>query len=102
MSEVSFLDNQLETYIHDMRSTKEFSTLKGIRQLAEKMVEMKKKKNVSYLFNLLVLPINRGHRTLSSHLLAPPYHSNALLDAKLNLHMQDGWDCPHLMDPWPS
>ena len=44
MSEVSFLDNQLETYIHDMRSTKEFSTLKGIRQLAEKMVEMKKKK----------------------------------------------------------
>ena len=65
------------------------------------MVEMKKKK-VSYLFNLLVLPINRGHQTLSSHLLAPPYHSNALLDAKLNLHMQDGWDCPHLMDPWPS
>ena len=30
-----------------MQSTKEFSTFRGIRQLVEKMVEMKK--NVSYL-----------------------------------------------------
>jgi hypothetical protein len=36
------LDNQLETYIIDMRSSEEFATLKGIVQLAEKMVEMKK------------------------------------------------------------
>ena len=28
--QVSFLDNQLATYIHDMRSTEEFSALKGI------------------------------------------------------------------------
>ena len=47
MSQVSFLNNQLETYIHDMQSTKEFSAFRGIRQLVEKMVEMKK--NVSYL-----------------------------------------------------
>ena len=46
MSQVSFLDNQLETYIHDMQSTEEFSAFKGIEQLVERMVEMKK--NVSY------------------------------------------------------
>ena len=47
MSQVSFLDNQLETYIHDMQSIEEFSAFRGIGQLIEKMVEMKK--NVSYL-----------------------------------------------------
>jgi hypothetical protein len=36
------LDNQLETYIIDMRSSEEYATLKGIRQLVEKMLEMKK------------------------------------------------------------
>ena len=46
MSQVSFLDNQLETYIHDMQSTEEFSAFRGIGQLVEKMVEMKK--NISY------------------------------------------------------
>ena len=51
--QVSFLDNQFETYIHDMQSTEKFSALKGIGQLAKKKVEMKK--NVSYpLVYLLV------------------------------------------------
>ena len=55
--QVSFLDNQLKTYIHDMRSTEEFSALKGIGQLAEKMVEMKK--NVSYplVYSLVILTL---------------------------------------------
>ena len=53
MSQVSFLDNQLETYIHDIQSTEEFSAFRGIEQLVEKMIEMKK--NVSYpLIYLLV------------------------------------------------
>ena len=42
MSQVSFLDNQLETYIHDMQSTEKILAFKGIGQLIEKMVEMKK------------------------------------------------------------
>ena len=46
MSQVSFLDNQLEIYIHDMQSIEKFSAFRGIGQLVEKMVEMKK--NVSY------------------------------------------------------
>ena len=53
MSQVSFLDNQLEIYIHDMQSIEEFLAFRGIGQLVEKMVEMKK--NVSYpLVYLLV------------------------------------------------
>ena len=53
MSQVSFLDNQLETYIYDMQSTEEFSAFRGIGQLVEKMIEMKK--NVSYpLIYLLI------------------------------------------------
>ena len=57
MSQVSFLDNQLETYIHDMQSTEEFSVFRGIRQLVEKMVEMKN--NVSYplVYSLVTLAL---------------------------------------------
>ena len=57
MSRVSFLDNQLEIYIHDIQSIKEFSTFRGIGQLVEKMIEMKK--NVSYLlvYSLVTLAL---------------------------------------------
>ena len=57
MSQVSFLDNQLKTYMHDMKSTKEFSAFRGIGQLVEKMVEMKK--NVSYplVYSLVTLAL---------------------------------------------
>ena len=57
MSQVSFLDNQLETYIHDMQSTKEFSAFRGIGQLVEIMVEMKN--NVSYplIYSLVTLAL---------------------------------------------
>ena len=46
MSQVSFLDNQLEIYIHDKQFIEEFSAFRRIGQLVEKMVEMKN--NVSY------------------------------------------------------
>ena len=46
MSQVSFLDNQLETYIHDIQSTEKFLAFRKIGQLVKKMVEMNK--NVSY------------------------------------------------------
>ena len=57
MSQVSFLDNQLKTYIHDMQSTEEFSAFRRIRQLVEKMIEMKK--NVSYplIYSLMTLAL---------------------------------------------
>ena len=57
MSQVSFLDNQLEIYIHDMQSIEEFSAFRGIGQLFEKMIEMKK--NVSYplVYSLVTLAL---------------------------------------------
>ena len=61
MSQVSFLDNQLEIYIHDMQSIEEFLAFRRIGQLVENMVEMKK--NISYplVYSLvtlvLILPV---------------------------------------------
>ena len=57
MFQVSFLDNQLETYIHDRQSTEKFSAFRGIGQLVEKMVEMKN--NVSYplIYSLVILAL---------------------------------------------
>ena len=55
MSQVSFLDNQLETYIYDMQSTEEFSAFRGIGQLVEKIIEMKK--NVSYPLIYLLMTL---------------------------------------------
>lgn len=55
------LDNQLETYIIDMHSSDEFATFKGIGQLAEKMVEMKKDIVYPLFYSLvklsLILPV---------------------------------------------
>ena len=57
MSQVSFLDNQLEIYIHDMQSIEEFLAFKEIGQLVEKMVEIKK--NISYplVYSLVTLTL---------------------------------------------
>ena len=57
MSQVSCLDNQLETYIHDIQSIEDFSAFRGIGQFIEKMVEMKK--NVSYplVYSLVTLAL---------------------------------------------
>ena len=55
MSQVSFLDNQLEIYIHDMQSIEEFSAFRGIGQLVEKMVEMKKSVSYPLVYSLVTL-----------------------------------------------
>ena len=55
MSQVSFLDNQLETYIHDMQSTEDFSAFRGIGQLVEKIVEMKKNVLYPLIYSLMTL-----------------------------------------------
>ena len=66
MSQVSFLDNQLEIYIHDMQSIEEFSAFRRIGQLVEKMVEMKK--NISYplVYSLVTLAIATVKRAFST------------------------------------
>ena len=57
MSQVSLLDNQLETYIHDMQPTEEFSAFRGIGQLFEKMVEMKKNLSYPLVYSLVILAL---------------------------------------------
>jgi hypothetical protein len=54
---LSTLDNQLETYILDMRSSDEFATLKGIGQLAEKLVKMKKDVIYPLVYTLVTLSL---------------------------------------------
>ncbi|XP_059461961.1 uncharacterized protein LOC132190954 [Corylus avellana] len=51
------LDNQLETYIFDMRSSDEFATLKEIGQLAEKLVETKKDVVYPLVYSLVTLSL---------------------------------------------
>ncbi|XP_059441569.1 uncharacterized protein LOC132173910 [Corylus avellana] len=51
------LDNLLETYIVDMHSSDEFATLKGIGQLAEKLVEMKKDVVYHLVYSLVTLSL---------------------------------------------
>ena len=57
MSQISFLDNQLEIYMHDMQSIEEFSTFREIGQLVEKMVEMKKNVSYSLVYSLVFLAL---------------------------------------------
>ena len=53
------MDNQLGTYIHDMQSIEEFffSAFRGIEQLVENMVEMKKNVSYSLVYSLVTLAL---------------------------------------------
>jgi hypothetical protein len=55
--ELEVLDDQLENYIIDMRSNIEFSELKGITDLAEKMVQRKKDETYPLVYLLLTLAL---------------------------------------------
>jgi hypothetical protein len=51
------LDNQLETNILDMHSSDDFSTLKGIGQLAKKLVKMKMDVICSLVYTLMTFSL---------------------------------------------
>ncbi|XP_057791317.1 uncharacterized protein LOC131008458 [Salvia miltiorrhiza] len=55
--QIEALDDQLETYILDMRSTDGFGRLKGIGALAQKMVETKKHEVYPLLYLLITLAL---------------------------------------------
>lgn len=55
--ELEVLDDQLENYIIDMRSNIEFSSLKGITDLAEKMVQRRKDETYPLVYLLLTLAL---------------------------------------------
>lgn len=55
--ELEVLDDQFENYIIDMRSNIEFSSLKGITDLAEKMVQRRKDETYPLVYLLLTLAL---------------------------------------------
>ncbi|XP_057804289.1 uncharacterized protein LOC131019717 isoform X1 [Salvia miltiorrhiza] len=55
--QIEALDDQLETYILDMRSTDGFGRLKGIGALAQNMVETKKHEVYPLLYLLITLAL---------------------------------------------
>ena len=55
--DVMTLEDQLETYIIDMRSSEEFTDLKDRSELAQTMVQPKKDKVYPLLYRLLTLAL---------------------------------------------
>ena len=92
MSQVSFLDNQLETYIHDMQSTEEFSAFRGIGQLVEKIVEMEK--NVSYplVYSLVTLALIL---LVATAIVERAFSAMNIIKNRLRNQIEDQWmnDC---------
>lgn len=57
LTSLVMLDNQLETYTIDMRTSVEFSSLKGISDLSKKLVETKRNIVYPLLYKLLKLAL---------------------------------------------
>ncbi|KAL5160757.1 Zinc finger MYM-type protein 1 [Glycine soja] len=84
------LDNQLETYIIDMRSNVEFSSLKGIKNLSEKLVETGRHIVYPLVYLLLklamILPVATStmERVFSAMKIVKNRLRNRLRDAWMN------------------
>jgi hypothetical protein len=89
---LSTLDNQLETFILDMRSNDEFATLKGIGQLAEKLIKMKKNVVYPLVYKLvklsLILPV-------ATTTVERVFSAMSIVKHRLHNRMGDKWmnDC---------
>ncbi|KAF8396512.1 hypothetical protein HHK36_018135 [Tetracentron sinense] len=86
------LDNQLQTYIMDMRSNSEFSDVKGISGLAEKMV--KTRKNILYplIYLLVTLALILSVATAT---VERAFSAMKIIKNRLRNRMGDEWmnDC---------
>ena len=91
-TEIMALDDQLDTFIHDMRSKSEFLELKGIAGLALKMVEMKKDVVYHFVYKLvkfaLILPVATAN-------VERVFSAMNIVKSKLRNRMGDQWtnDC---------
>ena len=91
--ELMILNDQLETYIIDMRSSSEFSELKGISDLAQKMVETKRHIVYPLVYLLvtlaLVLPVATAtvERTFSAINIMKNRLRNRMGDQWMNDHL---------------
>ena len=57
VAELKFLEDQIDNYIIDMRLSKDFSGLKGISTLAQKMVETRKNNVYPLVYRLITLAL---------------------------------------------
>ena len=89
--ELRILNDQLETYIIDMRSSSEFSELKGISDLAQKMVETKRH-IVCPLVYFLVTWVTPHP---SAHVMEKQTHSSKYMILLECLHAQSHVSSPH-------
>lgn len=90
--ELMILQNQVETYILDMRSDDEFLSVKGIIGLAEKLVERKKDGIYSLVYRLLKLTLTLPIVTAN---VERTFLAMNIVKSKLRNKMGDEWlnDC---------
>ena len=92
--ELMILNYQLETYIIDMRSSSEFSELKGISDLAQKMVETKRHIVYPLVYLLvtlaLVLPV-------ATAIVEKTFSAMNIVKNRLRNRMRDQWMNDHLL-----
>ena len=92
--ELIILNDQLETYIIDMHSSSEFSELKGIRDLAQKMVETKKHIVYPLVYLLVTLTLVLPVATAT---IERTYSAMNIVKNRLRNRMGDQWMNDHLL-----
>jgi hypothetical protein len=82
------LGDQLDTYIIDLRSDNEFSSIKGIASLVEKMVETKK----NLIFSLIYILIKLSLLLLvATAIVKRVFSVMHIVKGKLRNRMRDKW-----------
>jgi hypothetical protein len=86
------MDGKLESYIIHMCSIKEFATVKGIGQLAEKMVEMKKDIVHPLAYSLVTLTLIPP---IAKTIVDRAFSTMNIVNNRLSIRMRDQWmnDC---------
>ena len=92
--ELMILNDQLETYIIDMRSISEFSELKGISDLAQKMVETK----IHIVYLLVYLLVTLALVLLvTTATVERTFSTMNIVKNRLRNRMGDQWMNDHLL-----
>ena len=87
-----FLESELDTYIHDMKSSIQFTGLKGIGSLAKKLVETKKNFVYPLVYRLIKLVLNLPVSTAS---IERSFSTMKIVKTRLRNKIGDQWmnDC---------
>ena len=92
--ELMILNDQLETYIIDMHSSSEFSELKGISDLAQKMVETKRHIVYPLVYLLVILALVLPVATAT---MERTFYVMNIVKNRLQNRMRNQWMNDHLL-----